>query len=171
VHAVGPHAGQREVEVAVGVHVRPSHAVAGVQQPQRRRRHVHEATSRLSVQDVGVRAATGDGAVHVQVQRAVVVPVREGACVPAGVHGDPPCGGRVREAIRLPLQEEPVRPVVREEHVEPPVAVHVLQARAYVHSNPRGHALGAAEWRLGDCRHPDLDFVRFHPQLNLFDLP
>ncbi len=88
VHAVGARAGQRQIEIAVAIHIGPCHAVVGLQRADVRRRDVDELRAGVAEQRVLPAGAAGDRAVDVEVEPAVVIEVGKRARVVARVDRD-----------------------------------------------------------------------------------
>ena len=89
VHAVGTLAGERQVFVAVAVDIRPLDAVVGLQCGDAVGRDFDESSAGVPEQDVAIADPTGDRAVHVEVDPAVVIEVGEGARIVARVWSMP----------------------------------------------------------------------------------
>ena len=130
-HAVGPGPGEREVEIAIAIDVGPLHAVVGLESADDRRRDIHERGAGVAQQRVLPADATGDGAVHVEIQPAVVIDIGRCAGVVARVDGQAPLGGSIVELTAATVAEEPERPVVGGHEIEVAVGVEVGGAQAH----------------------------------------
>ena len=91
-HAVRARAGERQIDVAVAVKVCPLRAMVRLEPDVEVRGHVLEARAGIPIQVVAIARATGDRAVHVEVEPSVVVEILERTGVVTGIDVDPPDG-------------------------------------------------------------------------------
>ena len=99
--------------------------MVGLQRPYVWRRHVDEARGGVAEQRVLPTDAARDGAVHVEIEPAIVVDVGRRAGVVARVDGESRRHRTILELAAPAVAEEAERAVVGGQQVEPPVAIHV----------------------------------------------